>query len=77
MIPEGLCSYCYKDWMNCNCDSFHPNLIKEDFNLTKNEIEALLEYFTERAGYISYEFDSEVHKIIRKMDNFVKVVNEL
>ena len=25
-MPKGKCSKCHEDFMNCQCDSFHPNL---------------------------------------------------
>jgi len=26
MIPEGICSKCKEDFMNCRCEQFHPNI---------------------------------------------------
>jgi len=26
MIPEGICSKCKEDFMNCKCEEFHPNI---------------------------------------------------
>lgn len=73
-IPRGKCSYCGEDFLNCNCPQFHP-IEKEDFTLDDEEIKALLEYFIERAGYISYEHDMKVHSIIKRLQDYEKETN--
>jgi len=35
--------------------------------LSTKEVRSLLEYFYNHAGYISHEFNPEVHKIITRM----------
>lgn len=35
--------------------------------LTDKEVQDLLDYFINRAGYISYEFDMPTHEIIKKL----------
>jgi hypothetical protein len=37
------------------------------FELSDDELKSLLEYFVKRAGYISYEFDHEIWKLIKRM----------
>lgn len=69
-IPQGICSKCQKDFMECQCTQFYPN-IQEKFELTQEEVVALLDYFVKRAGYISHEFDSPVHEIIKRLNNFI------
>lgn len=39
--------------------------------LDREEVLALQEYFYKYAGYISYEHNPEVHKVIKKIDGFV------
>ena len=68
MIRVGICSYCRNDFFNCRCDTFHP-IEEKVFKLNKREVEALLDYFYKRAGYISAEFDPMVLNIIKRMDN--------
>lgn len=74
-IPKGKCSYCEETFLNCKCDQFHPNIAEQDFTLDEKERAALLDYFINRAGWISHEFDPEVHKIIRKLQDYEKETN--
>lgn len=40
------------------------------FQLTDKEIKELLDYFINRAGYISHEFDAPTHEIIKRMQKY-------
>lgn len=71
-IPNGLCSYCQESFLNCKCEQFHPNLSEQEFILDKRDRLALLDYFINRAGWISHEFDPEVHKIIKRLEEHDK-----
>ena len=71
-IPKGICSYCQRDWSHCMCDNFHPIIEDTGFKLEISEIRALLDYFINRAGYISHEFDEGVFRIIHKMEKYEK-----
>ena len=39
--------------------------------LTREEVEALYDYFLKRAGYISYEFNPLIILLIRKLANHI------
>ena len=80
-LPQGICSKCHEDFMNCKCDSFHPNIIDPElyevksisYHMNLNELRALyriLEYH-----YISYE-DQEAHNVVNKIAKILKE-NEL
>lgn len=64
-----VCSKCKEGFLTCKCPEFHPNT---KFELDEKECKEILEYFTKRAGYISHEFDSGVHKIIRRMAQWLE-----
>ena len=70
-LPSGYCSRCGCGFLKCECESFHPNYSENRFSLSDNEVLAFYNYFLKRAGYISPEFDSEVLKIIKKIENFL------
>lgn len=73
-IPKGECSYCHENFMNCRCDSFHPNIISASFEdsliVSKEEAKDLEKFFLS-CGYISYEDYNEVHKFIIKLRRFL------
>lgn len=71
-LPSGKCIKCGEDFLNCCCEQFHPNMVEQDFLLDRKEISALLDYFYKRAGYLSYEFDMEVHRVVKRMEDYVK-----
>ncbi len=54
--------------MSSSLNFNHPNL----FFLTEAEVKALDDYFFNRAGYISFEFDHEVIKIVRRIREHIK-----
>ena len=67
-MPE-ICSKCYNSLMLCDCDTFQPNITT--MNLSQDEARALYTYFID-AGYISREFHPMVHKIIDRLQEFLK-----
>lgn len=44
------------------------------FSLTNQEVKDLLDYFINRAGYISHEFDAPTHEIINKLQKHERMV---
>jgi hypothetical protein len=44
------------------------------FQLTNQEVKELLDYFINRAGYISHEFDGPTHKIIERLQKHEREV---
>lgn len=75
---EQICSRCGENGLNCKCEMFHPNvntmIINETlFVLSKQEVQALHDYFYHRAGWISPEFDSIVNDIIKRIDKWLKL----
>ena len=76
-IPRGKCTYCGEGFLNCKCEQFHPNEKEQDFLLDKSEREALLDYFINRAGWISREFDPDVHKFIERLAKYEKETKEI
>lgn len=70
---KGICTRCHEDFMNCKCEQFHPSQcdipIKGLF-LSEDEIKALIDYFYQRAGYISPEFDPMVIAFTKRLDDY-------
>ena len=77
-LSTQICSHCGFNGYHCRCDSFHPNfsllstLDSSNFLLlSKEECKQLIKFFYDD-GYISHEFHSDTHKIISKIEEFVK-----
>ena len=45
---------------------------KHSFELTEEEAKELYDHFMERAGYVSYEFDFFIIKLIRKLREYLQ-----
>ena len=44
-MPKEICSKCHEDFMNCKCDTYHPNIVPEyTFKCAKCRIEFTLYY---------------------------------
>lgn len=80
MIPTQVCSKCHEDFMNCKCDSFHPNVstikiidppqeIQYGYPFTLNELKAI--YKLVEHMYIPYE-NEDAHKVMNKIMRILK-----
>lgn len=58
---SGLHEYCSQ--CQCSCHGLQ---------LDEREVRDLHEYFYKRAGFINYEEDLPLHKIIKRLDDYVK-----
>jgi hypothetical protein len=47
-------------------------MTKPPFSLSEDDVKALYDYFIKRAGYISYEMDLPVIKLIRALNEYLE-----
>lgn len=47
-------------------------MTRPPFLITEQEVKALYDYFLNRAGYISYDFDIKIIWLIRKMSKYIE-----
>lgn len=73
-IYKQICTYCNENFWRCKCDAFHPTIeIKDTFEISSEDAANLRKYF-DTVGYISYEFHSQIHEFIAKLDLYLKRV---
>lgn len=63
------CDRCGEDGYNCRCDQFYPTSAKM-LKLDTNECKDLIHFIFDM-GYISHEFHPNIHKITKKIQEFL------